>query len=217
MSKARVKICGITSKKDLKEAVYAGADAVGFLVDVPSSPRNLTLSEATKLVKMVPIFVNSIIVTVPESPDLLNHICKKVLPHGIQIHGDHKFDFEEIMNISTQIRFIRAFQVRSRDRVEKILEASKIYDGVLLDSYLKGHHGGTGVAHDWSISKLIREELDPKPVILAGGLTPEVVEEAVHRVRPYAVDVSSGVESSPGVKDPQKILQFIKNAKKVNI
>ena len=214
MRNVRVKICGITSKKDLKEAVYAGADAVGFIVDVPSSPRNLTLNEAEKLVKMVPIFVNSIIVTVPESPDLINNICKKVLPHGIQIHGDHKFDFEEI-DRSSQIRFIRAFQVRSRDKIEKILEASKFYDGVLLDSYMKGYYGGTGVAHDWSSSKHIREQLDPKPVILAGGLTSEVVEEAIRKVRPYAVDVSSGVESSPGVKDPSKILHFIKNAKKV--
>jgi phosphoribosylanthranilate isomerase len=217
MSYVRVKICGITSKEDLKEAIHAGADAVGFIVDVPSSPRNLTLSEAAKLVKMVPIFIHSTIVTILESPDHLNNICEKTMPHGLQLHGDKKIDMEEIENRFYNIHLIKAFQVRSRDGIEKILDVSQFYDGVLLDSYLKGHFGGTGVTHDWSLSKLIREQLDPKPIILAGGLTPEVVEEAIRTVRPYAVDVSSGVESSPGVKDPQKILHFIKKAKKVKL
>ena len=92
-----------------------------------------------------------------------------------------------------------------------------MFDAVLLDSFAKGRYGGTGVVHDWELSKLVKQVIHPKPLILAGGLNPENVADAVRVVQPYAVDVSSGVELQPGIKDNQKMVDFIKNAKDVRI
>jgi phosphoribosylanthranilate isomerase len=99
--------------------------------------------------------------------------------------------------------------------LDAVSRAAKLFDAVLLDSFVEGRYGGTGVVHDWELSKRVNQVIQPKPLILAGGLNPENVAEAVRTVEPYAVDVSSGVEQQPGIKSHQKIVEFIKNAKDV--
>jgi phosphoribosylanthranilate isomerase len=215
MNAVRVKICGITRKEDLDAAAAAGADAVGFVVGATASPRNLSLEKAEKLFRQVPPFVKSVLVTIPTSPAELAETCKKLNPDVVQIHGANPRNAVLFREKLSTTPLIRAVNANSADAFETAQAASKIFAAVLLDSLADGQYGGTGVVHDWTLSKCIRHAVHPTPLILAGGLNPENVAEAVRVVQPYAVDVSSGVELLPGLKDNQKIISFIKNAKNV--
>ena len=213
MNAVRVKICGITRKEDLDDAAAAGADAVGFVVGVASSPRNLSINEAERLIRQVPLFVKSVLVMVPKSLEELVKTCEKLNPDAVQIHGE---------NIVGAVReqlpnklLIGAVKANPPDAVDNALKAAEMFNAVLLDSFARGKHGGTGIIHDWNLSQHIKVAIQPKPLILAGGLNPENVAEAVRTVQPYAVDVSNGVEQQPGIKDHKKIIEFIKNAKDV--
>ena len=217
MRSVRVKICGITREEDLAVAVAAGADAVGFLVGVPSSPRNLTLERAEKLLRQVPIFVDSIVVTSPQNINWLVEICERLKPTAIQIHGKKHLDASEIRKRIRDTRLIKTIYVKTAPLSETTIKDSKIFDAILLDSFTKGQLGGTGRVHDWELSRQIKQAVEPTPVILAGGLNPENVKEAILTVQPYAVDVASGVELRPAVKDPEKIRAFIENAKEIKI
>ena len=217
MRSVRVKICGITREEDLAFALAAGTDAVGFLVGVPSSPRNLTLKRAETLLRQVPIFVDSVVVTAPQSIDGLAEICEKLKPSAIQIHGKKSFDASEIREKVKHTRLIKTVYVTKDALNEKAIEDLKTFDAVLLDSFTKGQYGGTGKVHDWTLSRQIREAVAPTPVILAGGLKPENVKEAILTVQPYAIDVASGVELYPAVKDHKKIRAFIENAKETKL
>jgi phosphoribosylanthranilate isomerase len=215
MSTVRVKICGITRKEDLDAATSAGADAVGFVVGTAASPRNISLETAEKLFRQVPPFVKSVLVTVPTSIDELAETCGKLNPDVIQIHGENLLNTELIREKLPTTPLIGAVNANSPDVLETASAASKIFDAVLLDSFANGRYGGTGIVHNWELSKLIKRFIQPKPLILAGGLNPENVAEATRVVQPYAVDVSSGVELQPRIKDHKKIRDFIKNAKDV--
>jgi phosphoribosylanthranilate isomerase len=215
MSTVKVKICGITRKEDLDAAAAAGADAVGFVVGAAASPRNLSLETAEKLFRQVPPFAKSVLVTVPTSIDELVEACGKLNPDAIQIHGDKLRSTAVIRERLTKTLLIGAVNANSPDALEAASVASKIFDAVLLDSLTNGQYGGTGTVHDWELSKLIKRVIHPTPLILAGGLNPENVAEAVRVVQPYAVDVSSGVELQPGIKDNQKMINFVKKAKNV--
>ena len=212
-----MKICGITREEDLDVAVDAGADAVGFLVGVPASPRNLTLERAEKLLNQVPIFVDSVVVTAPQSIKDLVEICERLNPTAIQIHGKKHFDASEIRERVRDVRLIKTVYVGADSLNKENLDALKDFDAVLLDSFIKGQYGGTGMVHDWTLSKKIVETVAPVPVILAGGLNPENVTEAILAVQPYAVDVASGVELKPAVKDHEKVRAFVDNAKQINL
>jgi phosphoribosylanthranilate isomerase len=213
----RVKICGITREEDLAVAVAAGADAVGFLVGVPSSPRNLTLERAERLLRQVPIFVDSVVVTAPQNIDGLVEICKRLKPTAIQIHGKKNVVASEIRERIKDTRLIKTIYVKASSLSETVIEDLKTFDAVLLDSFTKGQYGGTGRVHDWTLSRQIKEAVSPLPVILAGGLKPENVKEAILMVQPYAVDVASGVELQPAVKDHEKIRAFVENAKEIKL
>ncbi len=217
MRKVRVKICGITREEDLAVAVAAGADAVGFLVGVPSSPRNLTLERAERLLKQVPVFVDSVVVTVPDSIDSLVKIYDRLRPTAIQIHGEKPFEASVIRNKIRDVHLIKTVYAKTGNVTAAVIEDSKAFDAILLDSFTKGQYGGTGVVHDWELSRQIKQTIEPTPLILAGGLKPENVKEAILTVQPYAVDVASGVELRPAVKDPKKVLAFIENAKEVRM
>lgn len=210
----RVKICGITRKEDLDAAAAAGADAVGFVVGVVSSPRNLSLTEAERLIKQVPLFVKSVLVTVPRSIDDFA-VYEKLNPDAIQIHGEKLHAVESVRLKLPKTQLIGGVNAQISNDLDAVSKASKLFDAVLLDSFVEGRYGGTGVVHDWELSKRVKQAIQPKPLILAGGLNPENVAEAVRTVEPYAVDVSSGVEQQPGIKNHQKIVEFIKNAKDV--
>lgn len=216
MRRVKVKICGITREEDLEAACALGADAVGFIVDVPESPRNLTPEEAEKLIRKVPIFVKSVAVTVLRNPENVSALYKMLKPDLVQVHGA----LASISNLRKRLpkaHLIGAIPVKSEADVKAAVEIAPLLDGVLVDSYTTGKHGGTGLTHNWSISCRVKEAIRPKPLILAGGLTPLNVREAVITVKPYAVDVSTGVEARPGIKDPYKIKAFIDEAKSVII
>jgi phosphoribosylanthranilate isomerase len=213
----RVKICGLTREEDLAVAVDAGADAVGFLVGVPSSPRNLTLERAETLLGQAPIFVDSVVVTAPKSIEWLVEVCERLKPSAIQIHGKEQLDSSEIHEKIRGTRLIKTVYVTDDAFNEWVIEDLKTFDAVLLDSFSKGQYGGTGKVHDWVLSRQIKEAVAPVPVILAGGLRPENVKEAILAVEPYAVDVASGVEASPGVKDHGKVRAFVENAKQIKL
>ncbi len=207
----RVKICGITRKEDLLVAVEAGADAIGFIVGVHSSPRNLTHERAAKLIGQVPIFVDTVVVTTPQSIQELAKISEELKPSAIQIHGKKQFDAPRIREEVGDIRLIRTIYVNSHTLTKEKMENLKRFDAILLDSFTEGQSGGTGKIHNWASSKEIKEAMAPTPVILAGGLNPENVKEAVLTVKPYAVDVASGVELKEGVKDHKKVRLFVEN------
>jgi phosphoribosylanthranilate isomerase len=213
----RVKICGLTRKKDLTATVDSGADAIGFIVGVPSSPRNLTLEKAEMLLSQVPVFVDSIVVTTPKSMSWLIEIYERLKPSAIQIHGKEQFDSLEIRKEIKNTRLIKTVYVTESAFNEKTIEDLKTFDAILLDSFSKGQYGGTGKVHDWMLSRKIKEAVMPVPVILAGGLKPENVKEAILTVEPYAVDVSSGVEASVGVKDLRKVRAFVENVKQIKV
>ena len=197
--------------------VAAGADAVGFIVGVPSSPRNLTLERAEMLLSQVPIFVDSVVVMAPKSIKQLVEVCERLKPSAIQIHGKEQLDSSEIREKIKDTRLIKTVYVTEDALNETAIEDSKMFDALLLDSFSKGQYGGTGKVHDWTLSRQIKEAVAPVPVILAGGLKPENVKEAILKVQPYAVDVASGVELSPGVKDHEKVRTFVENAKKIKL
>lgn len=212
-----MKICGITREEDLDAAVAAGADAVGFLVGVTSSPRNLTLERAKTLLKKVPVFVDSVVVTAPESIKGLVEVCEELKPSAIQLHGKKDFGASKVRERLRDTYLIKTVYVTKDALKETAVEELKAFDAVLLDSFIKGQYGGTGRVHDWNLSKQIKEAVAPLPLILAGGLKPENVKEAVQTVQPYAVDVASGVELRPGVKDHEKVQAFVENAKEIKL
>jgi len=214
--RVKVKICGITSNEDLATAVEAGADAVGFVVKVPSSPRTLTIERAEKMMINTPVFVKNVVVTVPKSLNGLTEIYSRLKPDILQIHS-HNLSDSAIREKFANTRLIRAVQAKSERVVEDAVKAANTFDAVLVDSFVPGRFGGTGMVHDWKLSRRVKRVIHPKPLILAGGLNPENVRNAVRAVKPYAVDVSTGVESRPGVKDPDKVFAFIEKAKEVNV
>lgn len=217
MRTIKVKICGITREEDLRMVSALGADAVGFVVEVPSSPRNISLKKAEKLIRLVPIFIKSVLVMVPTSVDELLKTCEKLSPDAIQIHGENLPDASTLREKLPNTSLIRAITADPIDALEVASDASKSSDAILLDSSAHGRYGGTGIVHDWDLSKRVKQVIHPKPLVLAGGLTSENVKDAICAVRPYAVDVSTGVESPPGIKDPEKVSAFIRNAKEVRI
>jgi len=192
--------------------VEAGADAVGFVIDVPQSPRNLSMNQAKELMKATPIFVETVAVTVPEDFSHLEKMYEDLNPDIMQIHGLSSL-YRKIREKMSDAQLIGAIQAKPELSIKTAVETADALNAVLLDSYVPDKYGGTGRTHDWKFSKLIRDAICPKPLILAGGLKPENVKEAISMVKPYAVDVSSGVESYPGIKDQGKVLKFVKNVR----
>jgi phosphoribosylanthranilate isomerase len=202
----RVKICGITRLQDLHAACDAGADALGF-VFYEKSPRHLSIASAAALLRELPPFVQAVGLFVNAGPAFIESVLQAVPLDLLQFHGD-----ETPADCARYGRpWVKAVRV---NRDTDLLKCAADFDaarGLLLDAYVPGVPGGTGEGFDWS---LIPPDL-PKPVILSGGLTPDNVAGAVQRVRPWAVDVSSGVESAKGIKDAHLIAQFIAKAKAV--
>ena len=210
----RVKICGITRLQDLHDACYAGADALGF-VFYERSPRHVTIEAAAALVRALPPFVQSVGLFVNAEPAYIESVLQAVPLDLLQFHGD-----ETPTDCARFGRpYIKAVRVNRDTDLLKYVADFDAARGLLLDAYVAGVPGGTGERFDWS---LIPANLT-KPMVLSGGLTPDNVDEAVQRVRPWAVDVSSGVEAAmfldgaevaaKGIKDPNKMAQFIARAK----
>lgn len=215
-TRVKVKICGITRLEDLYASIAAGADFVGFVVDVPSSPRNLTIKEAEDLIGAAPSSVMKVVVTVFKGVERLLEIYNRLKPDFMQVHLIPR-EHEEIRGIAGTVPMIKAINISGDLSLEESLKEIEAFKAILVDSHSPGKCGGTGVTHDWNISRRIRDLIYPKPLFLAGGLRPENVCDAILTVRPFAVDVSSGVESRPGIKDKQKIMSFIREVKRAEV
>ncbi|MEM2341089.1 MAG: phosphoribosylanthranilate isomerase [Candidatus Bathyarchaeia archaeon] len=214
MRRVRVKICGITRLEDVYVCVRAGADALGFIVDVPSSPRNISLDRAKQLMGATPLFITRTVVTVFKSAEQILNIHSKLKPDAMQLHGNLPSE-EVLREFSKRTRVIGAINITQNMSIEEIVHLIKPFDAILVDSHIPGVYGGTGVTHDLGISRRIRDLIYPKPLILAGGLRPDNVRSAILTVEPFAVDVSSGVEVQPGVKDENKVISFIEEVRRV--
>lgn len=207
MSNVRSKICGITRIEDALAAVAAGADAIG-LVFYAKSPRAVNVQQARAIIAALPPFVTSVGLFVNASRCELGEILDAVPLDLLQFHGD-----ESAADCEGYHRpYIKALRVKAGDDIAAASLAYPRASGMLLDTYVEGVPGGTGEAFDWS---LVPQGLS-KPIILAGGLTPDNVAAAIARVRPYAVDVSGGVEQGKGIKDPAKIQAFMQAVRRSN-
>lgn len=200
MSVVRSKICGITRIEDALAAVEAGVDAIGLVFYAPS-PRCVTLQQARLIIAALPPFVTTVGLFVDASRCELGEILDAVPLDLLQFHGDETPDDCD----GYHRPYIKALRVRPDDDIAAQVALYKNASGVLLDTYVPGIPGGTGEAFDWS---LVPDNVG-KPVILAGGLTAENVAQAIAQVRPYAVDVSGGVELTKGIKAATKIRAFM--------
>ncbi|MEA1895483.1 MAG: phosphoribosylanthranilate isomerase [Euryarchaeota archaeon] len=230
MSRTRIKICGNTNPADLAYAILCGADAVGFITDVPvRSPRKIDTETAKELIKQVPVFVDSVLVIMPDDLGSAMALIQETHPTCVQIHSD--LPVSELAEISKTVKLIKTIAVPKdapagiADHILSRIDAlSGIADAILLDTSISSRtststgaksgeeggarSGGTGKVHDWGISAEIVER-SRLPIILAGGLTPDNAADAIRKVHPYAVDTASGIETDRK-RNPDKVRRFIR-------
>jgi phosphoribosylanthranilate isomerase len=198
--RTRIKICGITSVDDARLAVELGADAIG-LVFYPPSARYVSVEQAAECAAVVPPFVSVVALFVNESAQAINRVLEAMPVSVLQFHGDETEQFCASFNRP----YIKALRVKHDVDAPAAAKGFERATGILLDSWHPDSPGGTGKVFDWQQAR----GRFPCPLILAGGLNSENVASAIEQLRPSAVDVSSGVESEPGVKDPVKLQNFI--------
>jgi phosphoribosylanthranilate isomerase len=202
----RVKICGMTSQEDMKAAVAAGADVLGFIVEIDRSRRCLSAEQARDLIRQVPIFIPTVAVMEPSTVDEAARLAVITGADLLQLYGCSAREIAALKELVQETKIIAAAPAGPEAR-----RLSEVSDAILLDTMKNGLLGGSGEAHDWAQSAVLAKEL-PVPTILAGGLDPQNVRAAISRVMPYAVDVSSGVETN-GRKDGEKMRSFVKAAR----
>ena len=204
--KTRIKICGLTREEDVDAAVAAGADAIGF-VFYPPSPRYITPQRAAELARRIPPFVDVVGLFVNEAPELVRAACEALPINVLQFHGD-----EDAAYCRQFARpYLRAARVRPGLDLVEFASSFPDARGLLLDAFVEGYGGG-GHVFDWT---LIPSNL-PSYLVLSGGLTADNIGDAIRRVRPVAVDVSSGVEAGKGIKDHSKIAAFVAAVRKAD-
>lgn len=195
----RVKFCGLTHEEDVTRAVKLGVDALGFVFYAPST-RSVAPDHAAMLTSSVPAFVTRVGLFVNEQPEIIQSIFERTGLNLVQYHGDESPEFCDAVGLP----FIKAFRVRLGIDIQTEIDRYPKASGFLLDAYVKGQPGGTGERFDW--------ELIPQsdaPIILAGGLSPDNAKDAIEQVAPWALDVSGGIETKPGRKDPDKMMRFM--------
>lgn len=195
----RVKFCGLRHKDDIADAVALGVDALGFVFYEPSS-RYVAPEDAATLTRAVPAFLTRVGLFVNENAETIKRIFEIARLNLIQYHGEESPEFCD----SVGLPYIKAFRVQQDMDIRGAIDRYPNASGFLLDAYVKGQPGGTGERFDWG--------LIPRsyaPIILAGGLTPDNAKDAIEQVAPWALDVSGGIESKPGRKDPDKMARFM--------
>jgi len=212
---ARAKICGSVHEADVAAAVDAGADAVGVIADVPvDTPREVDAERARELLDAVPPLVTGVLVTMPETPEDAIDLVEAIAPDAVQLHGDLSPAEASAVVDGVSIPVIKAVDA---DEPERCAAYDGVVDALLVDSVDAEGGGGTGDTHDWERTREAIADVE-SPVLLAGGLTPENVAEAVATVDPFGVDVASGVEridlpdGADGRKDADAVRQFVANA-----
>ncbi len=196
----RVKICGITNLEDALLAAALGADALGFIF-YPPSPRSVAPDAARAIVAQLPPFVSTVGVFVDEDAATVKELAAQVGLDWLQLHGKETPEYCR----SLGRRVIKGFRIRDESSLADLAAYQSAVQALLLDTYKKGQVGGTGETFNWDLA---REARKYGPIILAGGLTPENVAQAIATAQPQAVDVASGVEAAPGKKDPEKLRAF---------
>ncbi|MBK1871678.1 phosphoribosylanthranilate isomerase [Marinobacter sp. 1-3A] len=202
----RVKICGLTRAEDVEAAVAKGADAIGFVFYEPS-PRSVTIEQAEALAHHIPAFVSVVGLFVNPERDYVNEVLRRIPLDLLQFHGDETAGFCEQFDR----RWIKAIRVQRAGQIEQAFDDYKFASGLLVDAWDPDRYGGTGHSFNWDLIPSERA----LPLILAGGLSSDNVSGAVKKVRPWAVDVSGGVEKSKGIKDVEKITKFIREVHRV--
>lgn len=203
----RVKICGITNLEDALLAASLGADALGFVL-YPPSPRAISPDAARAIIAQLPPFVTTVGVFVDEDTARVKELAGQLGLDWVQLHGRESPDYCK----SLGRRVIKGFRIQDENSLTALTAYRGAAQAFLLDAYKKGLAGGTGETFNWDLARQARKY---GPIILAGGLTPENVAQAIATARPQAVDVASGVEATPGKKDPEKLRAFIDAVKRV--
>jgi phosphoribosylanthranilate isomerase len=206
--RTRIKVCGITCQEDARIAVAAGADALGFIF-VEQSPRLVEPDRVRAMTSELPPFINRVGVFQDEEIELVEEIISYCRLSQVQLHGSESPEY--CRKISAQV--IKSFCLRQDTDHEELAAYADAVSGFLLDTYHQDMAGGTGRVFDWT---LVGQVKPPAPVILAGGLNPENVREAIRQVKPFAVDVNSGVEYQPGRKDTDRLKNFVQEVRKAD-
>lgn len=198
-----IKICGITNREDALFAANLGVDALGFIF--APSPRQVTTKQAREIIDSLPPFINKVGVFLNHSREVVAQMALYCGLDTIQLHGEESP--EDCQHFGTKV--IKAFRVKDQDSFRDL----PLYQvsAFLLDTYLPGQPGGTGKTFDWELAKAAKKY---GPIILAGGLNPENIREAIRKVKPYGVDISSGVEERPGKKDWQKLAKLVEEIRR---
>lgn len=205
--RTRIKICGMTRVEDAMAAAQLGVDAIG-LVFYEKSPRHLSLSQAQQISLALPAFVTRVALFLNPQESLVKQVMAEVNIDLLQFHGNETAEFCE----SFGRPYIKALGVANCDDLDALCQPYQNASGLLLDSHAQGASGGTGEAFDWStIPQQLRQR-----IILAGGLNPDNVAAAVEQIKPYGVDLSSGVESAPGLKDIELMRRLVQQVKRID-
>lgn len=203
--RTRIKICGMTDKNEVSHAIACGVDALGFIF-FQKSPRNIEPDRAREIIESFPPFIDAVGVFVNEAPEVVAEIVKYCRLSTVQLHGSESPEY------CRQIpgRIVKAFQIAPGLTPDDLGVYEDVVSGFLLDTFHKEVRGGTGETFDWSRV----DKLHPrKPIILAGGITPDNVAEAIRQVKPYGIDANSGLETAPGRKDISKITRLIETVR----
>jgi len=206
--RTRIKICGMTEAAAAEAAIKAGVDALGFIF-APNSPRRIEPETAKDIIARLPLFVDTVGVFVDEDPQHVAEIVQYCGLSAVQLHGSESPGICGSFSVKT----IKAFRISAETEAEELNVYKELVQAFLLDTYHKILAGGTGETFDW---QLVERLSVPGPVILAGGLNPDNVGEAIRQVRPYAVDANSGVESAPGIKNVEEIYRFVQAVREVD-
>lgn len=197
--RTRVKVCGITRRQDAEIAIEMGADAIGLVFYEPS-PRAVTIAQSKSIIEQLPPFVSVVALFVNAEASFVEQCIEQLPINLLQFHGDESAEFCQQFSLP----YYKAIRMRDNVDLRAVCAEYATANALLVDSFQEGVPGGTGKTFDWSLVQSI-----PKPIILAGGLTAENVKTAIAQVKPYAVDVSGGVEEQKGIKDPEKIHAFM--------
>lgn len=206
MSRTRIKICGITRPEDGRIAAESGVDAIGLVFYEPS-PRSVSIAQARIICNALPPLVSVVGLFVNPSPDLVRQVLAEIPLAWLQFHGDEDADFCQQFGRP----YLKAIRVQDPETVGLGFRRFPDAAGLLVDAYDPGRYGGTGHTFNWAWLPSDR----PRPLMLAGGLNADNVADAIRQVRPWAVDVSGGVEAAKGIKDPEKIRQFVEGVRSV--
>jgi phosphoribosylanthranilate isomerase len=212
----RVQIAGVSTLEEALECERCGVDALGFTVRLPTGVHDgLTEAKARSIVAALPPFIATVAITYVDNARETVDLCRYLGVDTLQLHGEFPTQDLPLVKVGLpNLKVIRAVHVTGREALAKARSLERHADAIILDTYdaASGRHGATGKTHDWSLSRQIVEQ-SRVPVILAGGLTPDNVEEAIKTVRPWAVDVHTGVENEDGTRSFEKIREFVQRAK----